>query len=72
MTRLGLVGNARVKKWWGGWRDDDSLTDDEIKGCVVNKDCNSELSVFYEASHSYQFKSFAVQYYRAQAEKFNQ
>lgn len=72
VTRLGLVGNARVKKWWGGWRDDDSLTDDEIKGCVVNKDCNSELPIFLKVSHAYQFKSFAVQYYRAQAEKFNQ
>jgi len=71
ITRLGLVGSAREKKWWGGWRDNESLTDDEIKGCIVNKDCNSKLPIFRKGAHSYHFDPFAVAYFREQAEKFD-
>jgi len=72
VTRLGLVGNAREKSWWGGWQDNESLTDDEIKGCVINKDCNSELSLKKKGYHGYHFNPFAIDYYREQAEKFDQ
>jgi len=70
VTRMGLIGHAREKTWRRTWRDNESLTDDEVKGCIVNKHCNPELSIKNKAWHSYQFERFAVAYYREQADKF--
>lgn len=63
-TRIGLIGNAREKNWWGTWRTNESLTDSEIRGCIENKFCNPFLPLTRKASHSYHFDDFAADFYR--------
>ena len=63
LTRIGLVGNNMERTWWGGMREAD-LTDDEIKGCIVNFACGPKLPYSERTAHSYQFNDFAVKYYQ--------
>jgi hypothetical protein len=64
IARLGAIGNAQERLWYGGWKTVDSLTDPEIKDCIENKSCNPLLSLTQKASHSYQFMDFTVKFYQ--------
>jgi len=71
-TRIGDVGHAMQRRWWGGWSYTPSLGDPKFKDVIENKDFSKKRTTDWLTKHSYHFDDLAIEYYESKSDQIRQ